>query len=129
MKIIYFFLLLAIPSFCNAQYSKEKLVTILTGGTVKSWNAVSTNEIRQEKVLSFNKNNTVKVVMKSGSASTKNWQLSSADNIRWIITIGKEKYELIVSYDKKGKEYIKLTQYGENISSGAPYEIRLTNAE
>src|SRR5688572_1623739 len=89
--------LLLIAVLCNAQYSKEKLTDILTGGSAKAWTVKTSNA--PEKAFSFNKNQTVEIT-KSAGVQKEQWSLSSADNIRWFITIGSKKQELIVSYDK-----------------------------
>src|SRR6185436_7745203 len=95
--------------FCQAQYSKEKLTDILTGGSTKAWSVKSTNISPADKSYSFSKNSTVAVTKAEGAAQNETWALNSADNIRWFITIGSQKHELIVSYDKAGAQFVKLT--------------------
>lgn len=126
MKSIRILILLLLPLFVSAQYTKEKLATILTGGTEKSWNATSVNVEVKEKMFSFSKNLSVVVQNASGTKRNDKWLLSTIDNIRWFIMIGKEKYEMIVSYDKKGEEYIKLTHQSALMKPSGNYEIKLT---
>jgi len=129
MKSIKFLLLLLLPLVSSAQYTKEKLTTILTGGTEKTWNVTSVNMAAKEKMFSFNKNLSVVVQDASGTKRNDKWLLSTTDNIRWFIMIGKEKYEMIVSYDKKGEEYIKLTHQSGTAKAAGDYEIKLTAAK
>jgi hypothetical protein len=113
-QIFVFLILIANISFCHAQYSKDKLTQILTDGNVKSWTAKKTGVL-----YAFNKNMTVEIKNDVGTGKTGKWALSSADNIRWFISINDQKYELIVSYDKAGKQYIKLnSQGGDSKASG-----------
>ncbi|MFI5218479.1 MAG: hypothetical protein ACHQNT_03240 [Bacteroidia bacterium] len=114
MKNISILLLLIIKiSFCEAQYSKEKLTGILTNE--KSWSVKGINSNRAEKSYTFNKDMSVKIEKQGGAvAGAEKWSLSSTDNIRWFISIGKQKYEMIVSYDKGGKQFIKLTSQLSN---------------
>ena len=110
---------------CEAQYNKEKIQKLLTGDNEKSWMVNGINIDRPEKKFIFNKNNSVKVESTKGLIKNEKWSLKSADEIRWFLSIGNQRYELIISYDKKGKEYIKLThQAGDNKTSGY-YEIKL----
>jgi hypothetical protein len=112
-KTIIILIALVKITFCNAQYSKDKLTDILTGGTVKTWSVKGS-----ESTYSFNKNMSAEIKTKS-AAKTEKWALSSPDNIRWFISIGAQKYELIVSYDKSGKQYVKLnSQSGDSKASG-----------
>ena len=129
MKSIKLLLLLLLPLVGSAQYTKEKLTTILTGSNEKSWNVTSVNVAAKEKMFSFNKNLSVVVQDISGTRRNDKWLLSTADNIRWFILIGKEKYEMIVSYDKKGEEYIKLTHQSGTAKVAGDYEIKLTAAK
>lgn len=126
MKSIKLLLLLLLPLVGSAQYTKEKLTKILTGGSEKSWNVSSVNVAAKEKMFSFNKNLSVVLQDISGTKRNDKWQLSTEDNIRWFIMIGKAKYELIVSYDKKGEEYIKLTHQSGTAKAAGDYEIKLT---
>lgn len=111
MKRIIILLLLLITeiTYCNAQYSREKLTEILTGGNVKTWTVKSPNAAHPEKSYTFNKNFSVQMAKDKGAPQTEKWSLASTDNIRWFISIGKQRYEIIVSYDKSGKQYVKLT--------------------
>ena len=117
MKPISIFLsLFLITCFCQAQYSQEKLTEILTGGNSKAWSVKATNGASTEKSYTFNKNLTVAIAKGEGT-QTEKWVLSSADNIRWFVTIGSQKRELIVSYDKAGTQFLKLTsQAGDKAS-------------
>jgi hypothetical protein len=92
--------------FCQAQYNKEKLTDILTGGGTKAWTVKGASS---EKSYSFNKEFSVAITKSDGSSITEKWALSSTDNIRWFISIGSQKHELIVSYDKEGSQFVKLT--------------------
>ena len=113
-KIFVFLFLIANISFCHAQYSKDKLTQILTDGSVKSWTDKKTGV-----VYTFNKNMTAEIKSDKSAGKPGKWDLSSADNIRWFISINDQKYELIVSYDKAGKQYIKLnSQGGDSKASG-----------
>ena len=119
MKRINILLLLLITkiTFCNAQYNREKLTDILTGGNIKTWTVKSAGAMHTEKSYAFNKNLSVQVAKDKGAVQTDKWTLTSADNIRWFISIGTQKYEIIVSYDKSGKQYVKLTsQTGDKTS-------------
>ncbi len=117
-RIIILPLLLIIKiTFCHAQYNHEKLTEILTGGNIKTWIVKNTNAAHSEKSYAFNKNFSVQVTKDKGAIQTEKWTLTSADNIRWFISIGKQKYELIVSYDKSGKQYVKLTSEGGDKTS------------
>src|SRR6185295_9725448 len=118
MKRIFIFLLLVTNiSFCYAQYNKEKLTEILTGGSTKTWTVKAMNAAPPKKSYTFNKDFSVNIGMDNGTPQAKKWALSTADNIRWFISIGNQKYELIVSYDKAGKQYVKLTnQAGDKAS-------------
>src|ERR1051325_1249768 len=104
-------------SLCYGQYSKEKLTGILTGGSSKAWMVKASNAARPEKSYTFNENFTVAIAKAEGAAQNEKWALSSADNIRWFITIGSQKYEMIVSYDKGGTQYVKLTNQSGDKSS------------
>lgn len=110
---------------CEAQYNKEKISKLLTGEIEKSWSVSGINAERPEKILSFNVNKSVKMEMNNGSIKNEKWSLKSTDNIRWFLSMGKEEYELIISYDKKGNEYIKLTHQSVNAKSSGYYEIKL----
>lgn len=113
-QILIIMIVLLKVSFCNAQYSKDKLTDILTGSSVKSWSIKGS-----AGTYAFNKNRTVEIKNDKGVAKSEKWSLSSADNIRWFISTNGHKYELIVSYDKSGKQYIKLnSQSGDSRASG-----------
>jgi len=122
-RILFLLLLLGNITFGYAQYSKEKLTDILTGGNVKSWTVKSATE-RPEKGFTFNKNMTVQVQKDKGAAQNDKWSLSSPDNIRWLLVIGNQSYEMIVSYDKGGSQYIKLTHKDAGKTTGG-YEMTL----
>ena len=118
-------LLLFVGSFTlsYAQYSKEKLTDILTGGSTKSWTVKTAG--KAEKGFVFNKNMTAQV--KKGAAENVKWSISSTDNIRWFTTVGGETYETIVSYDKSGKQYVKFTH--KDATPGGNYELLLYPGE
>jgi len=121
--VLQIFLVTAV--LCQAQYSKEKITSTLTGDNVRSWSATGINTELTEKKFSFNKNNSVVIEYSKGTTKNDKWTLTSPDKIRWFLSIGNTTYELIISYDKKGNEYIKLThQAGDNKTSGY-YEIKL----
>lgn len=118
--------LLFSASYTQAQYSKEKISSILTGDSEKSWMANGINVNRPEKSFTFNINNSVSVEESSGKTYKENWTVSSSDKIRWFLKVGSTTYGLIISYDKKGQQFIKLTHgVSENSSSGY-YEIKLS---
>lgn len=105
---------LAKITVCNAQYNKEKLSDILSGTSEKTWSVKGTFN-----TFTFNKNMTAVLKKDKSAALTEKWSLSSTDNIRWFILLGTQKYELIVSYDKSGKQYLKLnTMAGDSKVSG-----------
>lgn len=113
-------------SFAQAQYTKEKISNILSGDTEKSWLANGINVSRPEKVFTFNNKSTVSIEETSGKTHKENWVVSSSDNIRWFLKVGLTTYELIISYDKKGQQFIKLT-HGESANSASGYfEMKLT---
>ena len=118
-------LLLSISSVF-AQYDKDKLTKILTANP---WSVTSAPIARPERKFTFNKDQSVqieKVNDKGGNVSGKDkWSVASSDNIRWFLTIGAEKYEMIVSYTKSGNQFIKLThQAGADKITGY-YEMNL----
>ncbi len=118
--------LLVSASSTQAQYTKEKISNILSGDTEKSWSVNGINVSRPEKVFTFNKNNTVVIEETSGKIRKENWSISSNDNIRWFLKAGSITYELIISYDKKGQQFVKLT-HGESANSASGYyEMKLT---
>lgn len=110
---------------CYAQYNKEKIQKILTGDNEKSWTVSGINIDRPEKKFIFNKNNSVKVESTKGIIKNEKWSLKSADEIRWFLSIGNQTYEFIISYDKKGNEYIKLTHQAVDNKTSGYYEIKL----
>ncbi len=110
---------------CYAQYNKEKIQKILTGDNEKSWTVSGINIDRPEKKFIFNKNNSVKVESTKGILKNEKWSLKSADEIRWFLSIGNQTYEFIISYDKKGNEYIKLTHQAVDNKTSGYYEIKL----
>jgi hypothetical protein len=111
-------------SVVNAQYTKEKLRDLLCGSGQKTWIATGINTDRPEKTMTFKTPGGVVIEDQGGKTKTGNWTLQSADNIRWFIDIAGTKYELIVSYNKKGEQYIKLTHHENN-----DYEIKLTQTK
>ena len=126
MKRIMILLLFLFAVFaCDAQYNKEKIQKLLTGDNEKSWIVSGINIDRPEKKFSFNKNNSVKVELTKGIIKNEKWSLASADQIRWFLSIGNQKYEFIISYDKKGNEYIKLTHQAVDNKTSGYYEIKL----
>ena len=127
MKYLLVILSLLFSASCTqAQYSKEKISSILTGDSEKSWMANGINVNRPEKSFTFNINNSVSVEESSGKTYKENWTVSSSDKIRWFLKVGSTTYGLIISYDKKGQQFIKLTHgVSENSSSGY-YEIKLS---
>ena len=116
-------------TFSFAQYDKAKLTGILTNGSSKTWTAKGVNIDRPEKTLTFNKDMTVRIEKDNGkggiSPQVDKWSVSSADNIRWFITIGNQNYETIVSYAKNGSQYIKLTHQAGSDKAAGYYEINL----
>ncbi len=106
----------------HSQYTKEKLSNLITGKSEKAWSVAGINIERSEKKMTFNINNSVNVVSDKGSNEEK-WSLKSSDNIRWFIYIGDKQYELIVSYDKKGNEYLKFTHQSKGSDN---YQMKLT---
>ena len=111
MKMLFFILIIhCLPA--TAQYDKEKIISILTSGSSATWTVQGSNTIAEEKSYIFNVNGTciVQPAKPGAKAFNAKWSLSSPDNIRWFIDIGDRKYELIISFDKKGQQYIKLTR-------------------
>lgn len=101
-------------SFCRAQYTKDKLTQILTNGSEKLWMVKGS-----ANTYSFNKNMTAQIKSDKAAIKTDKWILSSTDNIRWFIAMSGQRYELIISYDKAGKQYVKLnSQSGDSKASG-----------
>ncbi len=122
-------LLLGNITFGYAQYSREKITDILTGGSSKAWTAKAVTGQRPEKGFTFNKDMSVQVQKneKGGAIASANdkWSLTSKDNIRWKVEIGKETYEIIVSYDKSGTQYVKLTHKPDAGKTTGGYELTL----
>lgn len=106
-QLLILILLLVKINSVNAQYSKNKLMTILTDNNSKSW-LVKSGDAMEAKSYTFNKSMTVEIVKNSDKKIINNWTLTTTDNIRWFVTVGNQKFELIVSYDKTGKQYLKL---------------------
>jgi hypothetical protein len=127
-KYICLILLLTSIQISYAQYTKEKITTILTDGSEKSWNVNGVNTERPEKVFSFNINGSMISQQTDGSKKNMKWTLASSDNIRWFLITGVMKFELIISYDKKGNQYLKLTHQDADKSSSY-YEIKLTSSK
>ena len=109
-KILFAFIIYCIPA--KAQYDKEKITSILTSGSSASWTVQGVNTVAEEKAYTFSTNGTCMVQPAGSGAKAYNakWMLNSPDNIRWFIDIGDRKHELIISFDKKGQRYIKLTR-------------------
>ena len=114
LKTVLILLFVSFFKLSNAQYNKEKLTTLLTGGSTKAWSVKSSNAAEAAKSYTFNINNTVAIANGKAAVQSDKWSLSSDDNIRWFIVLGKEKSEIIVSYDKGGKQYVKLTGQAGN---------------
>ena len=108
---------------CNAQYTREKLISILTDNE-KVW-TVKKGTAPGAKTFTFNKNFTAEVVKQNGKNATVEWTLSTLDNIRWFITIDNQKFELIVSYDKTGQQYLKLNLQPRDIKTSVYEETIL----
>src|SRR5450755_3062370 len=71
-------LLLGNITFGYAQYNKEKITEILTGGSSKAWTAKGVNVERPEKGFTFNKDMTVQVQKgneKGGAVQSEKWSL------------------------------------------------------
>jgi hypothetical protein len=126
MKNIFLSVLLLYTIAANAQYNSQKIKDILTGGSQKSWTVTGINIERPERVFIFKTDLSGIIENNKGGKQNIKWSLRTNDNIRYFITIGKDNYELIVSYDKKGEQYIKLTHGGDNVKSSGYYEIKLT---
>ena len=113
-------------SSIHAQYDKEKLTKILTANP---WSVTAAHAVRPEKKFTFSKDQSVqvdKVNDKGGMVSQKDkWSITSSDNIRWFISIGKEKYEMIVSYAKNGSQFVKLTHLAGTDKITGYYEMNL----
>jgi hypothetical protein len=124
MKINIFLLLLLTSSGVKAQFTKDKLTEILCGKDQMTWQVTGINSSPAEKVMTFRRNNTVGVEDLSGKKQERKWTLQSADNIRWFLDFGGTKYEMIVSYNKKGEQYIKL-----NRKDNGEYELKLTQLQ
>ncbi len=124
-RILILFCLLLGVLMCTAQYNKEKIQKLLTGDNEKSWAVSGINIDRPEKKFIFNKNNSVKVESTKGIIKNEKWSLKSVDQIRWFLSIGNQTYEFIISYDKKGNEYIKLTHQAVDNKTSGYYEIKL----
>ena len=125
-KYISSIILFLLSLSANAQYNKEKITSILTNDVERSWNVTGLNTDRSEKIFTFNKNGNVITDLKSGVKKTDKWILKSNDNIRWFISIGGNSYELIISYDKAGNQYIKLTHQEVDNKTSGYFEIKLT---
>jgi hypothetical protein len=128
MKKLFIIALLFPALGARAQYTREKIRDILTDKSEKTWSVTGINTERPEKAFTFRTDNSVTVEDLKGIKKPDKWKLHSTDDIRWFIDIGNVSYELIISYDKKGEQYVKLTHRADNRSSGY-YEIRLTEAK
>jgi len=122
-KMLFLFLFICGSLMGYSQYNKDKLSTLLTGGKEKVWIVSGINAERPEKKMTFDKSNSVKIEFSNGPMKSMRWSLNSSDDIRWFILIGDLNYELIVSYDKKGKEYIKLTL--QSLKGNDNYQMKL----
>jgi hypothetical protein len=122
------FIVLLITLVAKGQYTKEKITGILTGGSEKTWQATGINTEISEKTFSFSKTNEFVLTKDDENIKKDKWSLTSPDNIRWFLNAGGKKYEMIISYDKKGNQYIKLT-HREDGKSSEYYEIKLTPAK
>lgn len=115
-QILLMLALLAGVSTSYAQYDRDKLMGILTGGSTKTWTVKSVNTERPEKSFTFNKDMSATIEKGggkgAGASEQAKWTLTTKDNIRWFVSIGSAQYELIVSYSKDGSQYMKLTQQG-----------------
>lgn len=116
---------LLVVFMCGAQYNKVKIQKLLSGDNEKSWTVSGINIDRPEKKFIFNKNYSVKVESTNGIIKNEKWSLKSTDEIRWFLSIGNQTYEFIISYDKKGNEYIKLTHQAVDNKTSGYYEIKL----
>ena len=105
------------------QFTKVKLTHLLTSDNQKSWMIAGVNVDLLEKKMTFSNNNSVVIETENSKTTTAKWALSSPDNIRWFLQAGNQTYELIVSYNKKGEEYIKLKHPSKGSDS---YELKLT---
>jgi|GEM_PF-6448171 len=121
MRPIFLVALFALlSSGAQAQYTKESISAIVTGGSSKSWidNGTST-------VYTFSSNMKGEIKKATGSAQPVSWNLNTPDNLTWNLIISKESYELIISYNKEGTQYLKLVRYtGGNRVAGYK-EIKL----
>jgi hypothetical protein len=126
MRRIIIPLLLFIAIHAQGQYNSEKIKEILAGKSQKSWAVTGLNIVRPEKSFTFKTDNTGVTEDNYGSRKPMKWSLKSTDNIRYFITIGNANYELIISYDKKGEQYIKLTHSTVDNKTSGYYEIKLT---
>ena len=124
MKNLLLLFLLCKSFDLQAQFTKEKLATILTDGTKRSWSVKGTNIDLEEKVYTFNINGTMQIQKETGETimSVSKWVISTKDNIRWFLQIGDQLNELIISYDKAGKQYIKLTRQLADKKTSIYYE-------
>ncbi len=124
MKQLLFIFLLCSSFTSKAQYTIEKLTNILTDGKTKSWSVKGTNIDLAEKVYTFNINGAIQIQKENPKPNTilSKWVLSTKDNIRWFIQIGDQLNELIISYDKAGKQYIKLTRQATDKKTSVYYE-------
>lgn len=118
-------LLIISNSYCRAQYSKDKLIGILTSGSEKSWTVKGINETLADKIYIFNKDLSVKIEKEKGKRVADKWLLTTSDNIRWFLTVAGHKFELIVSYDKSGNQYLKLKNRPDDIKSSVYEETLL----
>lgn len=125
--------LLAGVSTSYAQYDRDKLIGILSGGSAKTWTVKSVNTERPEKSFTFNKDMSAtieKVGGKGAGASEQTkWTLTTKDNIRWFVSIGNAQYELIVSYSKDGSQYMKLVHAAGNDKASGSFEMNLFPAK
>ncbi len=114
-SLIILLMLVASAGSCYAQYTKASLTKILTAGSAKPW-----TEKTSGATYTFNVSGTVDI-----NSAKSTWKLSSADNLTWNLSVGNESYELIVSYNKEGKQYLKLVQYTGGNKMAGYKELRL----
>ena len=129
MKHILALLFLCCAFNTQAQYNKEKLTNILTNGNTKNWSVKGTNLERPEKTYEFNKNGNLTIGKDDGQGKiisvADKWLLTTKDNIRWFLQTGKEVNELIISFEKNGTQYLKLTHRGTGKNTSVYYETQL----
>lgn len=82
-----------------------------------------------EKTFAFNINGALIIEKDDGSGkistSKESWSLTTKDNIRWFLMIGSQEHEIIVSYEKNGSQYVKLTHQASGKNTSVYYEAIL----